>query len=358
MTALLQPGDALTDRIRDRARQLGFDDCRFTTADPPASAPHFEAWLDRGFHGAMAYLERTRLKRCDPRIVLASARSVVVVAASYGSDRSGAGGGGIARYAQSADYHTVLGGALCRLAEAICELAGPGARALWYIDTGPVLERDLAQRSGLGFIGKHTNLIHRRLGNWICLGEILTTAELAPDAAEPNRCGTCERCLGACPTRAIVAPFQLDARRCLSYLTIEWKGGIPSAYRDALGRRIFGCDDCLAACPWNRFAREGALMRSAARADLRDLDLPALLELDAAGFRRRFGGTPVERLKRRGLRRNVCVALGNTPLAQVPPALLQAAADPEPMIAEHARWAMAKIRARMAAPGAIGPAPK
>jgi epoxyqueuosine reductase len=211
-----------------------------------------------------------------------------------------------------------------------------------------VLERDLAQRAGLGFIGKHTNLIARQWGNWIFLAEILTTLELEPDAPERNHCGSCARCIAACPTGAIESPFQLDARRCISYLTIELKGPIPLELRPAIGNRIFGCDDCLAVCPWNRFAREGQLMRPHRRPDLATPDLLELLALDEADFRRRFAGTPMLRTGRRGLLRNVCVALGNTAGPAALPTLEQAAADPEPLIAEHARWASEQIRARQA----------
>jgi epoxyqueuosine reductase len=211
-----------------------------------------------------------------------------------------------------------------------------------------VLERDLAQRAGLGFIGKHTNLISRRFGNWIFLAEILTTLDLEPDASERNHCGSCTRCIEACPTAAITAPFQLDARRCISYLTIELKGSIPLDLRPAIGNRIYGCDDCLAVCPWNRFAREGRLMKHRARADLATPDLLELLALDDAGFKARFGGTPMLRAKHRGLLRNACVALGNVGDASALPALQKAAADPEPLIAEHARWAVAEILARAA----------
>jgi epoxyqueuosine reductase len=231
---------------------------------------------------------------------------------------------------------------------------GGGTRSLWYVDTGPVLERDLAQRAGLGFAGKHTNLISRRLGNWFFLAEILTPLELEPDGPEKNRCGSCTRCITACPTQAITAPFQLDARRCISYLTIELKGAIPVELRPAIGNRIYGCDDCLAACPWNRFAQAGSLMRGHARADLAQPDLLALLALDDAAFKRRFAGTPMLRTKRRGLLRNVCVALGNVGDASALPALRQAATDPEPLIAEHAQWAIQQLELRDASAGLDG----
>jgi epoxyqueuosine reductase len=337
--------------IQSHARELGFDDCRFTTAAAPASAGQFTNWLAENKNGEMAWLERNAPKRVDPQKVLPGARSVIALAASYeisdlkpqaADQKSGV----IARYARFDDYHDVLGGQLKSLAEFINRLGGAGTRSLWYVDTGPLLERDLAQRAGIGFIGKHTNLISRRLGNWIFLSEVITTLELAPDTPEKNHCGSCTRCLAACPTTAITAPFQLDARRCISYLTIELKGAIPVGLRPAIGHRIYGCDDCLAVCPWNRFAREGGLMRNHAREELKSPDLIELLKLDSAGFKTRFNGSPILRTKRRGLLRNVCVALGNIGDKSSLPALEKASHDPEPLIAEHAHWAIAQIQAR------------
>lgn len=349
----------MKERIRARAAELGFEACRFTTAAPPDHAEHFLRWLDAGHHGEMAWLARQAGKRTDPQLVLPGARSVICLAASYHetSDQSDASApphsaarGIVARYARFADYHDVLAGPLQALSEFVTRLGGPGTRSLWYVDTGPVLERDLAQRAGLGFIGKHTNLISRGLGNWFFLAEILTTLGLEPDPPEPNRCGTCTRCLAACPTEAIRAPFVLDARRCISYLTIELKGPIPVELRPAIGRRVFGCDDCLEVCPWNRFARAGRLMRAHARADLTVPDLLELLALDEAGFKARFAGTPLLRAKRRGLLRNACVALGNAGDPQALPALTRAVADPDPLVAEHARWAIEQIQ-RPGSPG-------
>jgi epoxyqueuosine reductase len=252
----------------------------------------------------------------------------------------------VARYAQFNDYHDVLGERLKQLTAFVNELGGAATRSLWYVDTGPLLERDFAQRAGLGFVGKHTNVISRKSGNWILLAEIITTLELEPDAPEENHCGKCVRCITACTTHAITAPFQLDARRCISYLTIELKGSIPVELRPAIGNRIFGCDDCLAVCPWNRFAREGKLVKAHAHPELAALDLIELLQLDGAGFKARFAGTPILRAKRRGLLRNVCVALGNIGDASALPYLRKAANDSEPLIAEHARWAITQIEAR------------
>ncbi|MEY2466089.1 MAG: epoxyqueuosine reductase [Verrucomicrobiota bacterium] len=344
-------------QIRQRALELGFDDCRFTTANPPEHAAEFRHWLAEKQHGEMGYLERNAHKRVDPQAVLPGARSVIALAVSYekacsveknpGEQFTEHGTrnmkhGMIARYARFADYHNIIGERLRQLTQFVNQL-GADTRSLWYVDTGPLLERDLAQRAGLGFVGKHTNLINRQLGNWIFLSEILTTLDLEPDAPEKNRCGTCTRCIAACPTAAIKAPFQLDARRCISYLTIELKGSIPIELRPAIGNRIYGCDDCLAVCPWNKFAREGSLMKAHARPDLNTPDLLELLSLDDAGFKQRFTGTPILRTKRRGLLRNVCVALGNIGDATALPALQKATGDSEPLIAEHARWAVGQI---------------
>ncbi len=361
----------MKEAIRQRALELGFDDCHFTSAAPPESVLHFRRWLTEGRHGEMGYLERNAGKRIDPQQLLPGARSVITLAASYhslncrgglpeGAFHAGAvpiedganwrprteNGrcGLVARYARYRDYHDVLGTRLKQLADFIAERSGEGIRSIWCVDTGPVLERDFAQRAGLGFIGKHTNLISRRLGNWIFLSEVITTLELAPDRPERNYCGKCSRCISACPTGAIKAPFQLDARLCISYLTIELKGPIPVELRSAVGNRIYGCDDCLAVCPWNRFAREGRLMKAHAQPELTTPDLLELLALDEAAFKRRFSGTAMLRTKRRGLLRNMCVALGNAGDETALPALQKAATESEPLIAEHARWAIERLR--------------
>jgi epoxyqueuosine reductase len=355
----------MKEKIRKRALELGFDDCRFTTADTPASAGQFQNWLSEKQHGEMAWLERTASKRVDPQKVLPGVKSIICLAASYAqgdecretSDEVSPVSdprhsplatrhASIARYARFTDYHNVVGGRLKLLTQFVNQLGGAETHSLWHVDTGPLLERDFAQRAGLGFIGKHTNVISRRFGNWMLLAEIITSLELEPDTSEKNHCGNCARCITACPTNAITAPFQLDARRCISYLTIELKGSIPVELRPAIGDRIFGCDDCLAVCPWNRFAREGRLMKEHARPDLAAPDLIELLQLDEAGFKSRFAGTPILRTKRHGLLRNVCVALGNTGDVSALPALSQATKDSEPLIAEHARWAIDWIQSK------------
>ena len=362
----------MKSRISARARELGFDLCRVTSAAPPETEAAFSAWLDQRRYGNMAYLPRSATRRRDPQRVLPGVQSIVCVAVNYalcGPNNSAIGlsativqehtdepipspvgrgqpRGLVARYAQFEDYHEVLGRQLDSLVEFIHQLGGADTRSAACVDTGPVLERDYAQRAGIGFVGKHTNLISRRFGNWLLLGEILTTLPLEADPPEKNRCGSCTRCLKACPTQAIVAPFELDARRCLSYLTIEFKGSIPLEFRLPLGSRIFGCDICLEVCPWNRFAQDSRLMKQHARFDLDRPDLLALLALDEAGFQSRFAGTPLLRPGRRGLLRNVCVALGNTGHGRALSALDRAANEPEPLIAEHARWAIERIQAR------------
>ena len=341
------------DEIKRRARALGFDLVGCTRADPPPHAARFEQWLADGFHGDMQYLARRAAERGSLQQLLPGARSVVVVGMNYFVDaealtEQGPPGGRVARYAWgTGDYHEILGEKLDRLAAAIRAVGGPAIRTRWFVDTGPVLERDLAQRAGIGFIGKHTNLIHRGLGNWIFVGEVLTDLELSPDPPEREYCGTCHRCLDACPTRAIVAPYRLDARLCISYLTIELKGSIPVELRPLVGDRIFGCDDCLEVCPWNRFARASTVREFQRR------PLPPLTEFlgwTDRQFRDYFRGTPLLRLKRPRFLRNVCVALGNCGGAEALPALTRALQDPDPLVREHAAWAIAQIRARRPSP--------
>ncbi|MBM3823029.1 MAG: tRNA epoxyqueuosine(34) reductase QueG [Verrucomicrobia bacterium] len=344
----------MKDAVRRKAIELGFSECRFAAAEVPRSGGAFSRWLEAGRHGEMAYLQRNAEKRLDPQRVLPGVRTFIVLAIAYtfrDAEQPPAQAvseprGQVARYAWHADYHEVLRQPLDDLARFIERQGGGETQCLAYVDTGPILERDAAQSAGIGFIGKHTNLIGRRLGNWFLLAEILTTALFEPDPPETNRCGSCTRCLAACPTGALVAPFEMDARRCISYLTIELKGSIPESLRRPIGGRVFGCDDCLEVCPWNRFAKEAGMMNAAARPDLRSVPLHEWLQLDDAGFKRRFAGTPMWRTKRRGLLRNVCVALGNVGNADSLAPLAKAVQDPEPLVQEHARWAIAEIESR------------
>ncbi len=346
----MEPGavkgpEALKQGVSELARSLGFALCRVAPALAPPHAGAFRRWLAEGCAGEMAWMERNAERRADPRLVLPGAQSVVVLALPY-FQGAGTSGERIARYAWNEDYHDVIAPKLRRI-DAFLQEHGGVQRG--YVDTGPVLERDFGALAGVGWHGKSTMLVHPELGTWFFLAEVLTTLALPPDPPLPERCGRCTRCLAACPTGALTGPCQLDARRCIAYLTIEHKGSIPEALRPLVGGRIYGCDACAAACPWNRFARASREAAFAARPAVQ-LGLRELLALDEEGFRTLFRGSPIKRVKWRGLLRNVCVALGNTGTPEDIPALKVAAADPEPLIAEHAGWALEEIRRRAGQP--------
>jgi epoxyqueuosine reductase len=333
----------LKGRLISFAREIGFDACRVAACNKPAHANEFRDWLRNGAHGEMNYMQRGEEKRCDPENVLPGARSIVVLALNYFQGKTPNGDvaiGRIARYAWGEDYHDVIAAKLHRIDEFLRSFGG---QQKCYVDTGPVLERDFAAQAGIGWHGKSTMLIDEGLGTWFFIAEVLTTLELPPDGPVPDRCGTCDRCITACPTGAITAPHQLDARRCISYLTIELKTAIPVELRPLLGNRIFGCDDCLDACPWNRFAQESRESVFRARRSTTGISLRQYLDLTDAEFRVLFRKSPIKRIKRRGFLRNVCVALGNVGDPSDLPALERAAADPEPLIAEHATWAIQQI---------------
>jgi epoxyqueuosine reductase len=341
----------LKKRLVSFARKLGFDSCRIAACAPPGHAIEFREWLRDGAHGEMNYMQRGEEKRCNPQNILPGARSMVVLALNYfqgeerprRSSRRVGTTGRIARYAWGDDYHDVIRGKLDEIDQFLRSFGG---QQKCYVDTGPILERDHSARAGIGWHGKSTMLIDDRLGTWFFLAEVLTTLELPTDEPVPNRCGTCERCIAACPTGAITAPHQLDARRCISYLTIELKGAIPCELRPLIGNRIFGCDDCLDACPWNRFAQASRHSAFSARRSTTGMSLREYLDLNDDQFRALFKNSPIKRIKRRGFLRNVCVALGNVGGPSDLPALERAAADPEPLIAEHAAWAIQQIRDR------------
>jgi epoxyqueuosine reductase len=343
------PTAELKARLVSFARQVGFDSCRIAACNAPAHATEFREWLREGAHGEMNYMQRGEKKRCEPEKILPGARSIVALALNYFRGErvprrsQTAATGRIARYAWGDDYHDVIAPKLDKIDEF---LASFGGQQKCYVDTGPVLERDHAAQAGIGWHGKSTMLIDERLGTWFFLAEVLTTLEMPVDKPVPDRCGRCERCIKACPTNAITAPHRLDARRCISYLTIELKGAIPLDLRPLIGDRIFGCDDCLDACPWNRFAQASRQSTFSARRSTSGMSLREYLELNDDQFRGLFKNSPIKRIRRRGFLRNVCVALGNAGDASDLPALECAAADPEPLIAEHAAWAITQIRDR------------
>jgi len=352
----------LKQAIKEKARQLGFTLAGVTTPEPPLHLSTFERWLSQGRHGAMAYLaaERSRRRRADPRRILPECKSIIVLAIPYSSPQSRSRPsplrgsppnaeprGRVAAYAWGEDYHDVLPGRMKELVAFIEAQVGHPIPNRWYTDTGPILERELAQRAGLGWIGKNTCLISPQHGSYFLLAEILLGIELEPDAAvTTDHCGTCTLCLEACPTDCILPDRTLDARRCISYLTIELKDDIPADLRPLMGNWVFGCDVCQMVCPWNRFATESGDAAFAPRDGMR---LPVLMEelsLAPADFNRRFKGSPVKRTKRRGYLRNVVVALGNRGDESAVPALRRAREDTEPVVREHASWAIEQIARR------------
>jgi epoxyqueuosine reductase len=329
----------LAARVKDVGRRLGFDLVAVGPAGPPDHAAAFEGWLDAGHAGTMDYLERGRDKRADPALVLPGVRSVVACALGYFQGAEAPGPSGVARYAWGEDYHRVMERRLRALADTIVELA-PGTAARAYVDTGPLLERDLAARAGLGWIGKNTMLLHPALGSFFFIGTVLATAEIEPDLPLPDRCGSCTRCLDACPTGAFADPYVLDSRRCIAYLTIEHRGSIPAGLRPGVGGWVFGCDVCQDVCPWNRRAPRTA------EAAFEPRPLPALgelLALDEAAYLESLRGSPLKRARREGLARNAAVALGNHGTARDLAALSEALGRPEPTVRGHAAWALGRI---------------
>jgi epoxyqueuosine reductase len=332
-----------TAHIKAQAFGLGFDLAGVATLGAPDSAPEFDAWLASGYQGEMQYLERGADLRRDARRPEPGMRSAVVVALNYGGTQPP---GPIARYARGDDYHTVMHEKLGELGRWFVAASGGTARTRSYVDTGPVLERDLARRAGLGWFGKNTNLINPKLGSFFFIGALFTDADLEPDAPfEADRCGNCTRCLDACPTHAFTAPRSLDATRCISYLTIELKGEVPEQFRSAIGELLYGCDICQDVCPWNvRFSRDVTAPPLQPHADRVNPDAAELLALTDAEWRARFGKSAMTRAKRRGLARNAAVALGNRRDPRTIPALEAAAnGDPEPIVRAHARWALAQF---------------
>ena len=327
-----------------RALELGFDRVAIGPAGRAEHAAAFEAWLEAGHAGTMDYLARTREDRADPERLLPGCRSVVAVAMVYARRADdGAAWAPVARYARGRDYHDVMRPRLHQLARAIESAAGTGTRTRVAVDTSAVLERDLAARAGLGFVGKNTNLLAPALGSHFFIGIVLTSAEMAHDSVLPDRCGSCTACLDACPTQAFVAPYVLDARRCISYLTIEHRGDVDEALRPALADWLFGCDVCQDVCPWNRKAAEA---REPALAPADALPSPeAFLALDEREFRARFRATPLWRARREGLARNAALFLGARGVTSARPALTRALDDVSARVREAAAWALSRLGA-------------
>ncbi len=336
---------ALIDR---EAAAAGFDAVAVTRPDAIPLAPaRLAEFVAAGFHGSMGWIAETLQRRSDPSVLWPDVRSVVVLAMNYGPDEdprallSWRDRGAVSVYARNRDYHDVMKGRLKEIAGKLVSRAGGDVKV--FVDTAPVMEKPLAAAAGLGWQGKHTNLVSRAHGSWLFLGSIFTTAELVPDTPEADHCGTCTACLDACPTNAFPAPYRLDARRCISYLTIENKGPIPHEFRQVIGNRIYGCDDCLAACPWNKFARAATEAKLAARDDLRAPRLADLMALDDSAFRAFFSGSPVKRIGRDRFIRNVLIAAGNSGDPRLLPQVRTLLADPSPLVRGTAVWALSRL---------------
>ena len=343
----------LKDAIKEHARRLGFTLAGVTTPEPPPHLSTFERWLKAGHHGTMRYLadDRARARRGDPRLILPECKSILVLAASYADPKSAESSnepgptGRVAAYAWGDDYHNVFIPRLQQLVAFIEEQVGHPVPNRYYTDTGPILERDVAQRAGLGWIGKNTCLINPKHGSYFLLAEILLGLELEPDSPfTTDHCGTCTRCIEACPTECISPNRTIDSRRCISYVTIELKDDIPEDLRPMLGNWIFGCDICQMVCPWNRFSSQEVDASFTPRPDVPYPNLIRELELTPETFNRKFKGSTVKRAKRRGYLRNVAIALGNSQNLKAISTLENASNDSEPMIREHANWAMEKIK--------------
>jgi epoxyqueuosine reductase len=349
---------ARQEELRARLGALGFDEVRFARLSAAPGRDGLRHWLDSGFHADMNWMERTAAKRMDPGLVLDGARSAILLGVDYYREAAApapAGRPAWAKYSLYRDYHDSLKPALERAGRVIEELYGaaPGDYR-YYVDTGPVMERAWAARSGVGFIGKNAMLISRTHGNWLFLASVLTRLDLEPDPplrlrGDPGSigllCGKCTRCIDACPTQAFPEPGVVDARRCISYQTIENRGVIPAEFRAAIGNRVYGCDTCLDVCPWNRFARQGRRMILSARDDIAEIPLRELLELTPARFAELFRGTAIKRIKLMGLLRNACVAAGNSGDASLVEPLVRLASHPSPVVRTHAIWAVHRLGA-------------
>lgn len=346
--SLSRPDRPIEDRLRAEAATLGFDAVGFLRLDgTTGQGARLREFLDAGRHGDMDWMATTADRRADPKVLWPEAKSAVMVAMSYAPDADPIAvletpdRGAISVYAKGKDYHDILKSRLKQIAGKLVSLTGADVKV--FVDTAPLMEKPLAVLAGIGWQGKHTNLVSRSHGSWLFLGALLTTAELAPDSPEVDHCGSCRRCLDVCPTAAFPGPYQLDARRCIAYLTIEHKGQIAREFRKAIGNRIFGCDDCLAVCPWNKFAEASREARFAARVETDNPPLADLLALDGESFRARFSGTPVKRTGRDRFVRNVLIAVGNSGDAALVPGLRALLDDASPLVRGMAVWALAQL---------------
>ncbi|RYH09970.1 tRNA epoxyqueuosine(34) reductase QueG [Tropicimonas sp. IMCC6043] len=342
------PTTPLKERLLQQATVEGFTRLRLCRPDAiPQVAKDLEKFVGGGYHGQMHWMERRIGWRGDPRALWPEVRSVIVLAESYSPDAPPEASldrpelGTVSVYARGKDYHDIVKKRLKRLARWLIAEAGGAVKV--FVDTAPVAEKPLGQAAGLGWQGKHTNLVSREIGNWFFIGAIFTTLEIPPDAPEVDHCGSCRACLDACPTDAFLAPYRLDARRCISYLTIEHSGPVAPELRARMGNRIYGCDACLAACPWNKFAAAATELRYAAKDDLDAPPLAELAALDDAAFRRRFAGSPIKRIGRDRLVRNVLYAIGNSGRADLGAAAERLLDDPDETVAEAARWALTRL---------------
>ncbi|MFY0308455.1 tRNA epoxyqueuosine(34) reductase QueG [Leisingera sp. D0M16] len=346
----MKDGSGIKQRLVAQALAEGFVSCRVCRPwDVPEVPGRLQAFLDAGYHGQMGWMAERTHWRGDPAQLWPEARSVIMLAESYTPDEDPmavvgqADRGAVSVYARNKDYHDLVKKRLKRLARWLIAEAGEGCEVKVFVDTAPVPEKALGQAAGLGWQGKHSNLVSRDWGNWAFLGSVFTTLNLPADEAERDRCGSCRACLDSCPTDAFPAPYQVDARRCISYLTIEHKGPVEEELREKMGNRIYGCDDCLAACPWNKFAVAASDMRYAAREELKAPRLVELAALDDAAFRAMFSGSPIKRIGRDRFVRNVLYAIGNSGLVDLREVARGLAEDPDPAVADAARWAVQRL---------------
>jgi epoxyqueuosine reductase len=343
------PTETLEQRLKAQAARLGFAACAIASADAaPKAGLRLRQWLDEGCHGDMLWMAERAEQRGSPAALWSDVRSVVMLGMSYAPGRDPLAladvgdRGRISVYAQGRDYHDVVKKSLKALARWLVEQQAGALKV--FVDTAPVMEKPLAEAAGLGWQGKHSNLVSRDHGSWLFLGAIYSAIDLVPDAPATDRCGSCDACQTACPTDAFPAPYRVDARRCISYLTIEHKGPIPEEFRVGIGNRIYGCDDCLAVCPWNKFAASAAANRAfLGRAELAAPALGDLLDLDDAGFREIFSGSPIKRIGRDRMVRNAAIAAGNSGDGRLTGRLRALLGDGDPAVAEAAAWALARL---------------